>query len=510
MEKLSCEACHIPTRAVKSALVQASDAFNAAPYITPPGKRVWTFYDQDMNFWNHYGELEMFTAKDQPTNVTQPTLAVYKGKMYPVNRIHSMWVGYEEAGKPGLNMLFMRDFFTMWKEYRESGGTQYAQLAVVKDDNGDGTLEINRPDEIDALLAATREYLTATDFPLEGRRLVWVSDDRVYYSSADSKPLARLPHEATPYASVYKFSHDVAAARAALGSGGCTDCHASDSKFFDRAVLLTAFSPEDGKPRWVPNYAILGFSPLYIRLGAFREETLKPVLYALLAVLAGLGAILGLRTVAVRHQVFSAQAAVGWSWVALAAFLAGGIVVARSPDLAEYMIARRFTLDAAHFSIGIVLLLVGLMLALQRPARGSASSTPAGLRIVSWLLLVLTGACGALVLLKLGWLATFTRWAYTGFDLGLTLLALTSVITLLLRLGKPVAPEAASGQPQPGTACTGCRSIAPRRRTKAMGEASLLVTATRQSGRGSRMGPTATTATRSTYTSRSLLSRQTR
>jgi nitrate/TMAO reductase-like tetraheme cytochrome c subunit len=113
LEKISCQTCHIPYRFVKSALVQASDAFVNAPYITPAGKRIWTFYDQQMNYWNHYGELEVFTTKDQPTDPTRPTLFVYKGKIYPGNRVHSMWVGFEENGKTGLNQLFMKDFFTM-------------------------------------------------------------------------------------------------------------------------------------------------------------------------------------------------------------------------------------------------------------------------------------------------------------------------------------------------------------------------------------------------------------
>lgn len=434
MDKLSCQACHIPTRAVKSALVQASDSFNAAPYISPPGKRIWTFYDQEMNFWNHYGELEMFTPKDQPTDVTSPTLFVYKGRIYPGNRVHSMWVGYEETGKPGLNQLFMKDFFTMWKQHRDSGGTNYAQLAAVKDDNGDGTLEINRPEEIDALLAATKEYLTKTGFPLEGKRLVWVSDDRAWYSSKESKPLPKLPHEATPYASVYKFSHDVAPARAALGSGGCTDCHASDSKFFNRPVLLAAFSPDDGKPRWLPNSAVLGYTSTLVRLGAFREETLKPVLYALLTLLTSLIVILGLRNVALRHGVVTPQTATMLSWLVLAGVVVVGLLVMRTPDLAEYMVAQRFTLDAAHFWIGIGVLLVGLVLALQRPIQGAPGATPAGLGRLLWALLIFTGACGALILLKLGWLDTVTRFAYTGFDLGLTLLALICVVTLLLRL----------------------------------------------------------------------------
>lgn len=434
MEKLSCQACHIPARAVKSALVQASDVFNPAPYIEPPGKRIWVFYDQERNFWNHYGELEMFTAKDQPTNVTRPTLAVYKGKIYPVNRVHSAWVGWEEEGKTGLDMLFMRDFFGMWKAHRESGGAECPQLSAIRDDDGDGTLEVNRPEEIDALLAATREYLAKTGFPLEGKRLVWVSDDRAYASSKEWRTLPRLAHEATPYASVYKFSHDVAPARAALGSGGCTDCHARGSSFFERPVLATPFAPEDARPRWIPNYAILGYAPWEIRLGAFREGTLKPVLYGAIALAAGLLAILGLRELAVRREALSSRAARAWSWVALVAYAAGGAFVASSPELAEYMTARRFTADAAHFWIGAAVFLGALALSLDRPARWrGAPGGPAVLAIV-WALLAFTGISGGLVLLKPPALAGLTRWAYTGFDLGTALLALGCVVLLVFRL----------------------------------------------------------------------------
>lgn len=435
MEKLSCQACHIPSRAVKSALVQASDVFNAAPYISPPGKRIWTFYDQEMGFWNHYGELEMFGRDDQPTDVTRPTLVVYKGKIYPANRVHSMWVGYEEEGKPGLNMLFMRDFFAMWKRHMDSGGTNYAGLATVRDDNGDGAPEINRPEEIDSLLGATREHLASTGFPLEGKRLVWVSDDRAFYGSGQSRKLPREPHEASPYASVYKFSHDVAPAGAALGAGGCTDCHASGSKFFDGPVLLTAFSPEDANPRWVPNHTILGISPLAVWMGSFREERLKPVFYALVTLLLGLMGILGLRSVALCHGSISPGGARLLSWFALAALVVGGIAVAGSPELAEYMLVRRFTLDAAHFWMGAGVFLVSLVLALQHPALGSAPCTPAALLGLLRAVLVCGGACGALMLWRPEFAAGLVRWAYTGFDLGLTLLALLSSLVLLWRLG---------------------------------------------------------------------------
>ncbi len=44
---------------------------------------------------------------------------------------------------------------------------EYPQLAI-RDDNGDGMIEVNRPEEIDALLEATSAILKATSFPMQG------------------------------------------------------------------------------------------------------------------------------------------------------------------------------------------------------------------------------------------------------------------------------------------------------------------------------------------------------
>ncbi|MBN1570192.1 MAG: hypothetical protein JXA73_20290 [Acidobacteria bacterium] len=265
LEEISCQACHIPSRSVKSALVQASDVYNPAPRITPPGKHIWAFYDQDMAFWNHYGDLDLFTNQDKPTDLTRPTLFRYKGKIYPGNRVHSAFVGFEEQGKPGLNQLFMKDFYQLWVRHLADPKNKYPELAKITDDNQDGVIEVNRPDEIDALLAATRAYLAATKFPLEGRRLVWVADSKAYYSATESRTLPHEEWEATAYASVYKFSHDVTPAKAALGSSGCTDCHSANSPFFFGAVLDKPFGP-DGKPVWMLQSGILGYdgrSPSY-------------------------------------------------------------------------------------------------------------------------------------------------------------------------------------------------------------------------------------------------------
>jgi hypothetical protein len=240
--------------------------------------------------------------------------------------------------------------------------------------------------------------------------------------------------EASPYANVHKYNHDIAPARAAIGSGGCTDCHASDSPFFNQAVLLTAFSPEDGGPRWTPNYAVLGYSSSSVRLGAFREATLKPWTYTLLALVVGLIVLLALRGVALRHSAVTPDALVKLSWLALAGLLFVGIVVARSIELTEYMTVRRFTLDAAHFWIGMGILLLSMVLALQHPTKTATQCTPPALARILWGLILFTGLCGGLVLLRIGWIESLTRLAYTGFDIGLFLLILVAAIDLIRRL----------------------------------------------------------------------------
>lgn len=434
LEKIACPTCHIPTRAVKSALVQASDVFTDAPYVAPPPKKIWTFYDQEMRYWNHYGELELFTRDDQPTTVFQPTYVRYKGKIYPANRVHSAWVGYQEEGKPGLQQLFMKDFFQMWTKHRADPDHVLPELARIVDDNGDGVLEVNRPEEIDALLTATARYLKDTGFPMEGRRLVWVSDSRVCRSSSDCFEWPREPHEATAFASVYKYSHDVSPARAALGSRGCTDCHRKDSPFFLGAALERPFD-ETGKPVWTTNATVLGIPEYRVVLGAFREGTLKPVLYGLMA-LAGLVALaLGMRKALVRSGVGDSLARlVAWLFVVLG--ISGGILVAGSPDLVEYMTARRSTLDANHFWVALLDIIAAIAVTTHQLSPRWFSYLGTGL--VAW-----TALCGVLMLVHSILPEGLLSLTYTGFDAGLVALAASVVIILARRLAARPYPSGA-------------------------------------------------------------------
>ncbi|MBL8231955.1 MAG: hypothetical protein JNL98_25890 [Bryobacterales bacterium] len=409
LEKVACVTCHIPRRYTKAALVQASDVYNGAPRIMPPPKRIWTFYDQDMNFWNHYGELELFTANDKSASEFRPSLARYKGKIYPVDRVHSAWVGIEEDGKPGLNQLFMKDFYGMWLAHKNDP-LKYAGLAAVRDDSGDGMVEVNRPEEIDALLAATSAHLKATGFPLDGRRIVYVSDDRVYSTGTSYRTLAKESHEASPYSSVYKYSHNVLPARAALGARGCTDCHDHQSAFFEGRNLGRPFD-EAGNTVWLSNDQVIGLSAAQVRLGAFREVALKPALYGILLITA-----LGWIAVAVGRRLERASAGYGAraGWFVWGTGLIALSTAALSPKLLEYMTFQRFTLDANHFWVsGIVILAAGV----------AAFVLPPGVikRFLSWILLIAC-ASGGLMLAGLWWVA------YSVFDLSIVLLAAALLI----------------------------------------------------------------------------------
>jgi hypothetical protein len=381
-----------------------------------------------MQFWNHYGELDLFTVKDQPVDEFRPTLVLYKGKIFPANRVHSSWVGLEEDGKPGLNQLFMRDFFAMWTQHKKDPSV-YPQLAKITDDNGDGMIEVNRPQEIDALLTATRAYLSATGFPLDRKRLVYVLDDRKYSSGTDYQVLAREPHEATPYASVYKYSHNVLPAKAALGSQGCTECHSTQSAFFYGRVLNQPFTPS-GESQWIPNYQILGLSTASVRLSVLREEWLKPALYFLLAVLAVLLLALTVRRVlsvstALRQEqvarVTAGTAICGLALPALALF---------SPGLFSYMTFSRFALDSNHFWAAVAVVLSGLWLAVS-------SGVP--MRRIAILQYGLAGVAvfaGGLMVLKVSLLAAVTRYAYSIFDLTVVAIAVVSIALAAMRLLK--------------------------------------------------------------------------
>jgi formate dehydrogenase gamma subunit len=284
LDKIACQTCHIPERAVKAAHTVASDVFNPGARIPTPGRHLWTFYGPDSAYWNHYGDLEMMGYADKPTDPYRPVLVRYNGKIYPVNRIHNAWPAIATDGEDGLMQPRMGDVYKMWTAHHEDPSA-YPTLAELTDDNGDGVIEVNRPEEIDALIAAITAMLEENGYPMDGKRVVWVMNDRVYTSGAEYRTVPMHAWEASPYANVHKYSHDVYPAAAALGRNGCTDCHSTESDFFFARVVLYPFDHQ-ARPVTTPQHVMLGLNGAAVRLGAWREAVLKEwspwLLFALL------------------------------------------------------------------------------------------------------------------------------------------------------------------------------------------------------------------------------------
>jgi hypothetical protein len=421
LDKLSCQACHIPERKVKSALVQVSDVYNPGTKISPPPKYIWTFYDQHMNFWNHYGELAMFTNKDQPADPFVPQFAKYKGQIFPVNPVHSAWPGIYTEGKKGLHQPKMKDIYTMWTIHRKDP-SQYPGLAIIRDDNGDSIPEVNRPEEIDAFIQSVIAYLKDNGHKLDGKQIVWVNNDRMYKSGSEFVLLDKEEYESSPYASVYKYSHDVFPAKAGLGVKGCTECHSFSSPMFFAQIVKYPFG-EDGKPVFEPQYKRLGMTGFSVGISAFREQVVKSIEYPaffLLLIVILLALILYFNQKNDFVRMPEKYMRVTYLLV-LIAFL----FIYLKPELNSFILPERQWLDKNHFFISGLALMLGIYTCLaMRKAGHHPSWLYRAQNTVIWIAIV----SGMIMMIGFEGIKPIVNVAYTLFDVGIVMGLIFSLI----------------------------------------------------------------------------------
>ncbi len=425
LKELSCQACHIPERKVKSALVQASDVFNPGTKISPPTKYIWTFYDQNMNYWNHYGELSQFTAKDQPTDLFTPQLANYKGKIYPVNPVHSSWPGIYDPKLKGLNQPKMKDIYEMWMEFKQNPNS-YPELAKIKDDNNDSIPEVNSAEEIDAFILSVKTHLEKCGYNLDGKSIVWVNNDLMYFSSQNYRKLDKEYYESSPYASVYKYNHDVAPARAGLGVKGCVECHTfSESGIFYRNVVQYPFG-EDGNPIYEKQYKRLDLSGFNVWLSAFREQIIKSIEYPLIMFLFVILIVIhfGIIQILNKKLNYINLTKNGLIYIYLAIFL-GFLIVFVNHEAYSFIIPERLWFDKNHFAISIFPIVFGIFAFLSYNKDKSESTI---LSILIKFCVVISIITGLLMLFKIEMLNAFV---FTVFDLSISFCSILLVFYML-------------------------------------------------------------------------------
>ena len=420
IDRISCQTCHIPERLVKPAQMQAGDVFNPGTRIPTKGKHLWVFYGPDMKYYNHYGNIGMMGYNDKPTDPFKPIFARYKDKIQPVNRIHSAWPAIKVEGEPGLMQPKMGDIYNMWQAHFKDPGN-YPELAMIQDDNGDEIVEVNRPEEIDALISAVNSMLQKINYPMEGKQVVWAYNDRVYTSGMEYYTIEKELWEASPFANVHTYNHDVLPARSALGSQGCTECHSLSADMFYAPVVKYPFD-ESGKPVFEPQYVSLGMGSFQVWTSAVREQFVKSfqvpaVVFLLLLVLLSVS----LSVNAARNH-FSLTP--NLLLLIYAIFIIGLLLTFLLSNIREYVLPERMWFDKNHFWISVFAIFVGWYSWVRMIKTGRGKFPLARLQAI---ILAIAVVSGLLMLLKLDSLRFITVIAYTLFDVVVSISAIISI-----------------------------------------------------------------------------------
>ncbi|HUV00032.1 MAG TPA: cytochrome c3 family protein [Bacteroidales bacterium] len=433
LEQIACQTCHIPERLVKPAQFQASDVFNPGTKIPSRGKHLWVFYGPDMKYYNHYGNMAMMGFDDKPTDPFKPVLARYKGKIRPVNRVHSAWPGIEVEGKPGLMQPKMGDIVKMWEDHFNDP-SNYPELSMITDDNDDQVIEVNRPEEIDALISAFTSMLRNTNYPIEGKRVVWATNERVYTSGNEYYSIEKEQWEASPYANVHTYNHDVFPARAGLGINGCTDCHSLSSEFFYASIVRYPFG-EDGKPVFEPQHKSLGISPFMIWLSAFREQIIKSfqypaIVFLFLTLLISMAGYFNKKENYMK--IIPVHLLVGYILL-MAAF----VIAYLKPDVNSFVLPERLWFDRNHFFLTVLALAAGVFTWLKMRQEERTQSILYRLQSI---LISLALFSGFLMMIKFEIIYPVVRFAYTLFDLAVVLSVFITIFYLIDRQFKALKP----------------------------------------------------------------------
>jgi len=257
-ELMSCQACHIPYSLAPAVLFRD---------ITIPGAVGTT---------SQYYSANPLDPKDPDKSRWYPALKWKEDvdgvtRLFPVNIwIIIYWGDWHQNGTPGdLTDDIISPIFT-WRINQLIP----EPLAVVTDDNGDGQLEINRPEEILAYIQVLKgndshgQPVATNPVLVKGQR-VWYEDPAAAQGVSYFEPEATgIPMTWWPY--LWGKDHNVRPKEEAWGytpefppAEGCRDCHRPwtfVSPVFDRKILIDPYGP-DGEAVYMTVREMTGSNP---------------------------------------------------------------------------------------------------------------------------------------------------------------------------------------------------------------------------------------------------------
>ena len=244
LKRIRCESCHIPQLNRAAAKGHEATTGSLEFYLRPPDAEdagaVGLWHPDYERRENH--------------------------EIYPMNRFLAVyWANRDADGL--IYPLFLREHEAGWKMFKDA----------VTDDDEDGRLEVNRPEEIVAGLEAFAASL-ADNQRFDKVHPVFIKSETAYElddgGALVSSPLAGTPMEG---ASEVKFSinHNTAPTRMALGVNGCQDCHIESAHMFG-GPQVTDLHGADGQPVSQANGHFFGCIPLAFKINSLHQRIVSP------------------------------------------------------------------------------------------------------------------------------------------------------------------------------------------------------------------------------------------
>jgi formate dehydrogenase gamma subunit len=242
INRLTCEACHIPELHRAAAL--CGDATTGVLHFVKNPSDAKSFADK---------------AEWKPVYERDPAQEIY-----PLNCVLAVyWANRDADGL--LYPLFLREHEAAWVLYADK----------VQDDNGDGVPEVNTREEI---LTGLQAFTTSLQGNRRFQRIhpVYLKGEKAHEMDGAGNLLVSDFTERDMMMVKFSINHNVAPAGLALGNRGCLECHGTHAHFF-QGTRVTDMYGTDGMPVTKSLGHWFGCRPVSFAINSFYQRVLSPL-----------------------------------------------------------------------------------------------------------------------------------------------------------------------------------------------------------------------------------------
>lgn len=247
LEKLSCQACHIPF----VSRVPVGGTINITGHALKTLNLIGSKAEKDTIKWEQLFQQEK-------TDFWRPIYEMRKkgndkaSKIWPVNRILPIFFTNKAAN--GIHhQLFTSETKEAYEAFCKKSNTE--MVTSTKQ------IEINqiiyKPADIKLMLQFLAESLKKSN-RFDNIDLFYHKGGLIYSLSKEGDLLKQKDHTWVAALSPYSVSHNVAPAPQALGANGCDDCHSGESRIFN-APVVTDLIGENGETVSVKSGVFIGY-----------------------------------------------------------------------------------------------------------------------------------------------------------------------------------------------------------------------------------------------------------